>query len=312
MTLVSFQTLMAEANRGNYAVGYFESWNLESLQAVADAAEATGSPVILGFSGIHLPDPDRTVKDRLSGYAALGLDTCRQLSVPACLLFNESPYLGAVMEAIDLGFGLVMFSDEKLDAGEQVRMIRLVVEKAHAAGAAVEAELGALPGVGGGLQELPEGMVLTGAAEARAFAERTGVDALAVNVGQAHLHGRAEVYLDLARLAGLAHTVPVPLVLHGATSVARRDLAQAVSLGIRKINVGSALKQAYFEALRQACASVPAKYNPYDVVGSGHASDVLIAGRVAVQRVTEELMHLFGSAGKATARQIVERSNYGT
>ena len=89
-----FDELMADAEAGGYAVGYFESWNLESLLAVADAAEEAHSPVILGFSGICLTHPRRIVNDPLSVYAAMGLEVCRKLSVPACLLFNESPQLG--------------------------------------------------------------------------------------------------------------------------------------------------------------------------------------------------------------------------
>src|SRR4249920_763685 len=77
MALVPFNDLMNQAEKGGYAVGYFESWNLESIQAVADAAESMRSPVILGFSGIYLPHPSRTSKERLSVYAALGLETCR-------------------------------------------------------------------------------------------------------------------------------------------------------------------------------------------------------------------------------------------
>src|SRR5262245_30458322 len=115
MPLAGFRELMADAERGGYAVGYFESWNLESLLAVADAAERTRSPVILGFSGIHLPDPDRRVAGPLAAYAALGSEVARGLSVPACLLFNESPYLDAVEAAIDLGFGLAMYTDDALD-----------------------------------------------------------------------------------------------------------------------------------------------------------------------------------------------------
>ena len=100
MPLTSFKELMAEARRGQYAVGYFESWNLESLLAAADAAEETCSPVILGFSGIYLPDPRRQVTDHLSHYAALGLEVCRGLSVPACLLFNESPEVAEVLREV--------------------------------------------------------------------------------------------------------------------------------------------------------------------------------------------------------------------
>ena len=82
MPLVPFRELMQDAERGNYAVGYFEGWNLESLLAVADAAEATRSPVILGFSGIYLPHPERRVADPLAVYAAMGTEVGRYLTVP--------------------------------------------------------------------------------------------------------------------------------------------------------------------------------------------------------------------------------------
>src|SRR5262249_11661612 len=82
LPLVPFQQLMADAERGGYAVGYFESWNLESLQGVVDAAEAAGSPVIVGFSGINLPDPRRAPPERLELYAALGRAACDGAGVP--------------------------------------------------------------------------------------------------------------------------------------------------------------------------------------------------------------------------------------
>ena len=298
MPLVSFNELMARAERGGYAIGYFESWNLESLMAVADAAEATRSPVLLGFSGIYLTHPDRVVAEPLAGYAALGLEVCRGLSVPASLVFNESPDLDAVLAAVRLGFSLVMLSDGDLDLATQTERVQQVVCAAHAAGVAVEGEATALPGVGGELSESTGDARLTGVAMARAFVESTGVDALAVNVGQMHLHGRQEVRLDLARLAELEEALTVPLVLHGATSVRREDLAAAIGCGVRKINVASVLKQAYLGALREACAAVVEPHNPYEVIGSGLPADVLVAGRQALQRTVEDLMHLFGSAGR--------------
>jgi fructose/tagatose bisphosphate aldolase len=296
MTLVHFNELMAEAERGQYAVGYFESWNLESLLAVADAAEAARSPVLLGFSGIYLPHPGRLTGEHLSVYSALGLETCRQLSVPACLVFNESPHMDWVLEALRLKFGLVMFTDERLDFGELADCVSRVVEKAHAACAAVEGEVTTLPGVGGELAGMPDDLRITDHRRAREFVERTGVDALAVNVGQAHLHGRSQVHLDLNKLEELKAVVGVPLVLHGATSIYPDDLVQAIRLGVHKINVGSALKRVYFEALRRACSEVGAAYNPYDVMGSGLADDVLTAARIALQKTVEDMMRLFGSA----------------
>lgn len=299
MPLASFVELMADAERGGYAVGYFESWNLESLRAVCDAAEVTRSPVLLGFSGIYLPHPARVAREPLGLYAALGNEAIRGISVPACLVFNESPNLDWVLEAIGRGFGLVMFSDETLGFDEQVEWVRRVAEAAHEAKVAVEGEAASLPGVAGELASLPDDLRLTDPDRARDFVERTGVDAFAVNVGQAHLHGRHRVRLNLSLVAELKQALPVPLVLHGATSVERADLTEAIRLGIRKVNVGSVLKRTWFEAVRRACVQAGDDYNPYEVVGSGLVSDVLTAGRLALQKTVEELMVVFGSAGKA-------------
>jgi ketose-bisphosphate aldolase len=302
LPLVPFSDLMYDAECNTYAVGYFECWNLESLMAVADAAETTRSPVLLGFSGIYLPHPHRTLHEPLSVYAAMGLETCRQLSVPAALVFNESPHMDSVAEAVDLGFSLVMFSDEKMPPEAQMAQVRRTVEVAHPLGVAVEGEDAALPGVGGGLTEAPEVDHMTDPLTALHFVEATGVDAFAVNIGQKHFHGRREVRLDLELLDALKRTVPAPLVLHGATSVNRLDLQQAVQRGIRKVNVGSILKQAYLRGLRQACAELGEDHNPYEVIGSGLPVDVLVAGRRVMQEAVEDLMRLLGSAGKARAR----------
>ena len=290
---------MADAARHRYAVGYFESFSLESLLAVADAAEAERSPVILGFSGIYLPHPARQVRDRLAPYAAMGLTVCRDLTVPACLLFNECPHADWVEGAIDLGFSLVMFSDDALEDRGSVAMITRLAGLAHARGAAVEAELTALPGVGGDLDPTTElDARPTDPESARRFVTATGIDALAVNIGQMHLHGRRLVRLDLDRLRALA-ALPVPLVLHGATSIAPDDLQVAIEIGVRKINVGSRLKQAFLGALREACRAVPENANPYECIGSGLDNDVLVAGRRAMAADVSRMMRLFGSSGRA-------------
>ncbi|HIJ72578.1 MAG TPA: hypothetical protein HPP83_00615 [Candidatus Hydrogenedentes bacterium] len=300
MPLTSFKQMLDAAERGGYAVGYFESWDLASTLAVADAAEAARSPVILGFSGMYLSHPERAARDRLSHYAAFGLDVCRSLSVPACLLFNECSNLAWVLEAIDLGFQVVMFTDEALSFDEQAATVRQVADAAHARAAAVEGEITPLTGAGGGHVGTAARHPATDVVQALEFLERTQVDALAVDIGQVHTHGRTEARLDLERLANLHASLRVPLVLHGATSVAPADLAEAPRRGIRKINVGSALKQVYFDALRQACARAPRDYNPYEVIGSGLATDVLTVARVTLQRKVEGLIELFGSAGKAS------------
>lgn len=299
MTITHFNDLMAHAEKEGYAIGYFESWSLESLMAVADAAEATYSPVLMGFSGIYLNHAQRLRSEALSVYSAMGLEVCQQIAVPSALVFNESPYRNEVMEAIEQGFGLVMFSDDRLSFADQMTEIQQIVEIAHTAGVAVEGEAQSLPGIHGDRTDFSEDARLTGIETAIKFVEQTGVDAFAVNIGQLHLHGKRLVHLDLDLLREINDALDVPLVLHGSTSAYEADLVNASKNGVRKINVGSALKQVYFEALRSACDATDDDYNPYKVLGSGLSLDVLMAGRIALQSKVEHYMRLFGSAGKA-------------
>jgi fructose/tagatose bisphosphate aldolase len=290
---------MEAAAAGSYAVGYFESWNLESLLAVADAAIATSSPVIVGYSGISLPRIEQMQIDRLRLYASVAVELCRELPVPACALFNESPYLDWVVEASKAGFNVVMYSDEELPYEEQKTRVRELVHEARQVNVAVEAETLSVPGVNGSLSDIPSELRMTDPRLAREFVDFTGVDALAINVGQVHLHGRRRVQLDLDRLARVSEQVRVPLVLHGATSIDPEHISSAVRLGIRKVNVGSALKRIYFETLRSSSGRIDADYNPYEVVGSGCELDVLGTARNAMKEMVAEWMLLLGSAGKA-------------
>jgi fructose/tagatose bisphosphate aldolase len=301
MPLVRFHELMAEAERGCFAVGYFESWNLDSLMAVADAAENMNSPLVLGISGAYLPDPSRKVRDHLSHYAAVSLDICRRLKVPVCLMFDESAHLSSVHSALELGFNLVTFADRGLTREIEVQVMRGLVGSAHQVGAAVEAEVyprrensdtrhcdkfGNAP--------------LTSPRDAEEFVRLTGIDALAVNIGQVQCRGRRKVRLDLDRTAHL-RKLGIPLVLHGVTSVDRDDLRAAVTEGIRKINVSGSLKQVYLQALRDACTKSAPRDNPHELIGSGLENDVLVAARLAMQQSVEDYLQLFGSAGKAVS-----------
>lgn len=155
MPLVSFKEMMEDAEKGGYAVGYFESWNLESLQAVWEAAEETCSPVILGFSGVQLPDPRRVLPENLEPYAAMGLALCKLASVPTSLIFDESPCPDWIKKAIDEGFNVVMFSDEKCTFEEQKRKTAETLALAHKKNVAVEGELGTLPTIAEGKASFP-------------------------------------------------------------------------------------------------------------------------------------------------------------
>ncbi len=299
MPIVSFEKLMADAGLGKYAVGYFESWNLESLLAVIDAAEAARSPVIVGFSGIFLTHKNRVVEDPPALYEKIAREVAGNASVPVCTLFNESPVLEVVFEAIDRGYGMVMFSDEDLPYDEQVENVARVVDKAHKKSVFVEGEMAALLGVAGEMVETSDKSNLTDPDLAVSFIEKTGIDALAINIGQAHVQGKIDVHLDLERLKEIKRKTNIPLVLHGGSYIDPDEMDSAIELGIRKINVGSIMKRAYLNVLENTSSIIGEDHNIYEVIGSGFKNDILVQARIAVSKVVEELMRQYGSAGRA-------------
>jgi fructose/tagatose bisphosphate aldolase len=113
MALTSMKDMLVRARRGHYAVCYCEAWNLESLQAVVEAAEETRSPVIVGFGGGFLLRPERPHPEPLEYYAGLGHDAAHVASVPVALLLNETDSFDQIKRAIDLGFNDVMVENER-------------------------------------------------------------------------------------------------------------------------------------------------------------------------------------------------------
>jgi ketose-bisphosphate aldolase len=288
--------MLARARRGHYAVCYCEAWNLESLQAVVEAAEETRSPVILGFGGGFLLRPERPHPEPLEYYAGLGLAAAQVASVPVALLLNETDSFDQIKKAIELGFNGVMVENERLRADEYQEFVRQVVSWAHRHAAAVEAQMGHLPEHAGAR---PHHGSLTDPQAARAFAQSTGVDALAVSIGNVHVMTRGGAAVDLKLLAEIERLVSLPLVLHGGTGFPRRKAQQAVHCGVAKFNFGTGLKQAYLRALESSLRKYREPMNPHPFLGMGGRKDVLVAARRAVKREVVKLMQAFGSAGKA-------------
>ncbi|MGA2700490.1 MAG: class II fructose-bisphosphate aldolase [Isosphaeraceae bacterium] len=263
--------VLERAVRGGYAVGYFESWNIESLQGVIDAAEQTRSPIIVGFNGGFLSGHDRLAGERLSWYAALGRAAALSASVPCGLLFNEYPSDDWVALAIKSGFNLVMPADASAPFDRYVERVSALARLAHAHGVAVEAEVGELPrpksasfppasrGTAAGAEADPS--------LAARFVSATGIDLLAVSVGNVHVKVDGTQDLDLGRLAEIHRQVKLPLVLHGGTGISACSLRQAISLGVAKVSYGTYLKQSYLRAVRGALDREG--LDPHRVLGMG-------------------------------------------
>src|SRR5271169_4981619 len=144
MPLEAIGPMMRRALEGGYAVGYFESWNLESLQGVVDAAEQAHSPVILGFNGAFLSSPRRAA-ERLALYGALGRAAAESSLVPCGLIFNECSRDDWVVAAMAAGFNLVMLADPGATHAELIDRVAALARLAHSRDIAVEAEVGELP-----------------------------------------------------------------------------------------------------------------------------------------------------------------------
>ncbi|WP_028068025.1 class II fructose-bisphosphate aldolase [Solirubrobacter soli] len=225
------------------AVAAITTYTLESTVAIVAAAERLRRPVLLSAG--------------VSSYAAVGrellaaaaLAAARAASVPVGVHLDHCRDRAEIDACLALGYSSVMIDGSHLPFEENVAVTREVVARAHAAGAWVEAELGALAGDEDRSGEAAsEGM--TDPAEAAEFVERTGVDALAVAVGNVHGFTPEPVRLDLDRLRAIAAVCSAPLVLHGASGLPDEDLLGAVAAGVVKVNVNAELRRAHIEALK--------------------------------------------------------------
>lgn len=296
MPLVPVSKLLADALTNRYSLGYFESWNLESLQGVLDAAEKCRAPIIIGFNGEFLTHTGRRFSESIPLWSALGKAAAAAATVPCGLIFNECASDEAVRQAADNGFNMVMLADPQASYEEYERRVASLVQYAHPRGVAVEAELGELPnGLPG--EEHSHPSCTTDPDTAARFVRNTGVDILSVSVGNVHIMVSGEQPLNFDLLERLHRTSGVPLGLHGGTGIPHADLRKMGAYGVAKVNFGTYLKQRYLSALRQALQTT--EVNPHLLLGMGGAEDVLAAGRAAVRDAVLERIEALGCCGRA-------------
>ncbi|WP_309064965.1 class II fructose-bisphosphate aldolase [Microbacterium sp.] len=254
MTLASARDLLRGAAADGTGVGAFNVIHLETAEALALASERAGLPVILQIS--------QNCADYHGGLEPIGWATmaiARRAKTPVAVHLDHAERPELVDEAIELGFGSVMFDASKLDYDQNVELTAEVAARAHAAGVYVEGELGEIGGKDGA--HAPG--VRTDPTEARAFVEATGVDALAVAVGSSHAMTDRTASLDLELIGRLREALrgsgragrDVPLVLHGSSGVPDETIADAVRAGMTKINVSTHLNGRFTAAVRAALAA---------------------------------------------------------
>lgn len=297
MALAPLTTLLADARAHGYALGYFEAWDGYSLEAVVEAAEAERAPVIIG-SGCLLGHQPWFDEGGIELLGALGTEIARQARVPVALLLNETHTLEQSLRGLDAGFNAVMMHTEGLEYEEAVATVAQLVEAAHAHGAAVEAELGNLPDAAHGTID-DSAASLTDPEQAASFVDETGVDCLAVSVGNVHLLAHGSAAIDLDRLRAVHERVPVPLVIHGGTGFPPDAIAPAIAAGVAKFNVGTVLRTAFLRGLTGAVAALPTEPDVHAVIGSHGPADVLEAGKAPMVEAVRDLIRHYGGSGRA-------------
>jgi fructose-bisphosphate aldolase class II len=293
MALVPMHDLLVDAVQREYALGYLEAWDDWSLGAVVQAAEELDSPIIVGF-GCSLVNDGWLCNRGIRTFACLARIAAEAAKVPVAVMLNEARTFQHVELGLRHGFNALMLSTAHLEFEENVQMTRKVVEVAHSAGCCVEAELGILEE-----DENPQAKgIATEPDLAGEFVRKTGIDMLAVSVGNVHRVKRGSVCVDLDSLQRIHEQAEVPLVLHGGTGLEDEQIPDIIQRGVAKINVGSIFRRAFLAELTKKLANQDYTVE-IDALGRQDENDLFWNSRCAVKEIAAKLMVLYGSAGKA-------------
>ncbi|MBC7765255.1 MAG: class II fructose-bisphosphate aldolase [Hyphomonadaceae bacterium] len=243
MSLVTMKEILKDAEKKQYAVGMFNTINLEMVRAIIGAAEAEKSPVILGMAEVHMAYGD------LKMLAPIMVKAAKEAKVPVAVHFDHGVTFHNIVMSMHLGFTSVMYDGSTLSYEENIQGTKEIVKIAKVLGVTVESELGHVGGAEGGGDDGHESQY-TDVNQALDFVERTGIDALAVAIGTAHGVYKHKPKLDLNRLLEIHQKVNVPLVLHGGSGLSDQDFENCIYNGIRKINIFTDMSEAAISRIK--------------------------------------------------------------
>ncbi|MFQ9727230.1 MAG: class II fructose-1,6-bisphosphate aldolase [Clostridium perfringens] len=288
MALVNAKEMLNKAREGKYAVGQFNINNLEWTKAILLTAQENNSPVILGVS--------EGAAKYMCGFKTIvgmvnGMLEELKITVPVALHLDHGSYQGAI-DAMDAGFSSVMFDGSHYSIEENIIKTKEIINLAAAKNVSVEAEVGSIGGEEDGVVGAGE---IADPAECKQIAE-LGVTMLAAGIG--NIHGKYPANwagLNFEALANIkAATGDMPLVLHGGTGIPSDMIAEAISLGVSKINVNTECQLSFAEATRKYIEAGK------DLEGKGFDPRKLLnPGFEAIKATVKEKMELFGSVNRA-------------
>lgn len=283
--ITTTKALLDEAKKGGYAVGAFNTVNIETTRAILEAADECSSPVIIQMT-------EKTL-DYVGGRAMFSL--VKNLAefyypdLPVAIHLDHGKSFEVVKRAIEIGFPSVMYDGSRKTLNDNLRTTKEVVAVARDRGVSVQAELGNVPYLSEVGSDVNWDEYMTDPAEAVRFVEETGIDTLAVAIGNAHGFVRERSEPDYDRLEKITKIVSLPIVLHGASDWENGRVEKVIRLGVACFNVDTATRLAFIGALTHA-------------LESGDETDIrklLGTARDAVKDVVAKKIRFFGSGGKA-------------
>jgi fructose-bisphosphate aldolase class II len=256
--LTDLTTVLEYGEKHNCAIAGFNVFGYEDARAVVKAAEHLEMPVILMANKVAVAHmPVRILGGIMTGVA-------QTVGVPVCVHLDHSDSLENIVKGIDAGFTSVMLDASRKSYDENAAMTKAVVQAAHEVGVSVESEIGSV-----GYSDSEDGVQTqyTDPETAKWFAEETGVDALAISIGNIHRMTTQTVHLQFDRLEKIRQLVHVPLVLHGSSGIPDDEIIRAVHSGIRKVNIGTALRMVFGTALREEMQKQPDEFDRIRLFG---------------------------------------------
>jgi fructose-bisphosphate aldolase class II len=284
MKFLTMAEILQPCVKQNWAIGAYDTCNLEITQAIVDASALDQAPAIIMIYPNHNPQAEWTTLVKIIEAEV------ERAGIPAALVLDHAKTLEQVEYALELGFSGVMIDASLAPLEQNIAITRKAVELAHAKGVSVEAELGHV-GVEEEVSEDEQKAHLTRVDEAERFVKETGVDALAVSIGTLHGLYRGKPHLDFERIAQLRAVCPIPLVLHGGSDTPDQDLRRAIELGIDKINIWTDVRIPFLQALKDKLDGSVKKIEVHEAFG---------AARAAATEVIRQKNKLLGSIGKAS------------
>lgn len=284
MALINLKDLLNHSSKNKYAVGAFNVTSINFIDPIIEAAIESNSPVIMQLAEVHF----RYLN--LEHIAPAIIRAAKEVDIPVCVNLDHGKNFDTIIRAIRAGFTSVMFdcSEETLDVN--IEKTKEIVKIAHSVGVGVEGEIGNIGGEAVGIAaptpHEASAESFTKVEDAVRFYEETGVDALAISVGNVHGTYKGKPNLDFERIDKINKAIPIPIVLHGGSGISDDDFRKAISLGISKINFYTEMSAGAVKAVRVFLSENP------DCISYGDLSKIV---QKNIKNIVMGRMEVFGS-----------------